>query len=372
MSRLNWVLNGFITTDLYAPYVVAKDADYYNDLRNKYSIIYDKAKNAGADSESLRIIEEYRDSICNAILLYYEGRITAANSKVNELVKHSIDNRFALSSMVNSDAFRGVKGTELQLFRGRICKGGITYAAKDMLHIPFSLRGITKNNRFSISGLPCIYIGNTSYVCWLELGCPIDGELAISPIIADDNIKIFNLAVMNRDFFCLSDLDDNAVHSWIKLLMLMMATSYRVTEENRFFHSEYIISQAIMLACHELGIDGVAYYSDRTEDHVFASVAINIALLASYKYGQEYSDICKHLKVGDSFNYGFYKQLGIVERSKHHEYPLRCLRGGVPANLGSYARQYEYANTEFCEFDRFVFGEWKKETIEFGNALQVL
>lgn len=49
-----------------------------------------------------------------------------------------------------------------------------------------------------------------------------------------------------------------------------LATSYRIKEEGRTFKSEYIISQSIMMACKRLGYDGVAYYSKRVYDEVFA------------------------------------------------------------------------------------------------------
>lgn len=37
--------------------------------------------------------------------------------------------------------------------------------------------------------------------------------------------------------------------------------------------------------------------------------------------------------------------------------------------IGSYNQQYEYWATEFCRFDKFLFADWKKDEIDFGNAL---
>ena len=69
----------------------------------------------------------------------------------------------------------------------------------------------------------------------------------------------------------------------MKLLMLTIATSYRIKEAGRTFKSEYIISQSIMMACKRLGYDGVAYYSKRVSDEIFAFCAINLALFVDYK-----------------------------------------------------------------------------------------
>ena len=53
----------------------------------------------------------------------------------------------------------------------------------------------------------------------------------------------------------------------------------QIKEGGRTFKSEYIISQSIMMACKRLGYDGVAYYSKRVYDEIFARCAINLHFL---------------------------------------------------------------------------------------------
>lgn len=53
MAKLAWV-EKFIIKELYAPYVVARDEDYYKDLRTKYKLLYDTAKKSGADKKVLK------------------------------------------------------------------------------------------------------------------------------------------------------------------------------------------------------------------------------------------------------------------------------------------------------------------------------
>lgn len=65
-----------------------------------------------------------------------------------------------------------------------------------MLHLPFPMRGKTGNYRFSIPGIPSLYLGNSSYACWLELGRPAEYKFNVSPVVLDGSQKIFNLAVM--------------------------------------------------------------------------------------------------------------------------------------------------------------------------------
>ena len=52
---LTWMNNGFISKDLYAPFVLEKDSDYIDDLKKKYKIVLQQAESAGADDESLKM-----------------------------------------------------------------------------------------------------------------------------------------------------------------------------------------------------------------------------------------------------------------------------------------------------------------------------
>ena len=42
----------------------------------------------------------------------------------------------------------------------------------EMFHIKYELRGKVQTQRCSFPGLPCLYLGCSSYVCWLELNRP--------------------------------------------------------------------------------------------------------------------------------------------------------------------------------------------------------
>ena len=86
-ERLIWIENGFIDKALYAPYVVKKDIDYLGDLRGKYALFFQKAKNAGADQESLDIILEYTNSIEDAICAYYCGEISKTHVTIKRLIE---------------------------------------------------------------------------------------------------------------------------------------------------------------------------------------------------------------------------------------------------------------------------------------------
>ena len=353
--KLNWVMNDFICKELYTPFVVEKDSDYIDHLRKKFDLVLKQAKNAGADAESIYIIQKYKTKIQLALECYYEAAIAECNIIILSLLEDIGDDSFAVSELKNSSAFYGDKTRELQLFRCRLGDPSSAYTAKDMLHLPRNLRAKSGNYRFSIPGNPSLYLSNSSYGCWIETGFPPESEFNVSPVLLDGTQKVFNLAVYIRDFFKLNEFEEGRVHCWLKLCMLSVATSYRIKEQNRVFKSEYIISQAIMMACRKLGYDGVAYYSKRVNDDVFARCAVNLALFV--RYDGEYSEIVKHMKMDDAFNYGLYKQLSAC--MSRREYELRSVHSGMATNIGTYDRQYSYQETEFSNFDKFLFATWK-------------
>ena len=352
---LTWMENGFICKDLYAPFILEKDFDYFDDLKKKYKLVIQQAEGAGADDDSLKILSEFKSKILKALKCYYKADIEKCNKIIRNLIKDVGKDSFAVNTLDNSYAFPGGLGTELQLFRCRKGNPSNAYQAKDMLHLPQKLREKSGNYRFSIPGNPSLYLANSSYGCWIETGFPSENEFNVSPVLMDGTQKILNLVISIRDFHALNGFEDRRVHCWLKLYMLTIATSYRIKEADRTFKSEYIISQSIMMACKRLGYDGVAYYSKRVNDEIFALCAINLALFVDYE--GNYSKIVEHMKMDDAFNFGLYKQLCASLTYKNYE--LRSMRSGFITNIGNYDRQNPYTETKFFDFDKYMFTSWR-------------
>lgn len=67
---------------------------------------------------------------------------------------------------------------------------------KDLFHIPFKLRHRVSAMRFSVSGLPCLYLGTSIFVCWQEMGKPDFDKLYISSFISNNDnshVRILDL-----------------------------------------------------------------------------------------------------------------------------------------------------------------------------------
>lgn len=351
----------------YAPFEVKKDNMYFDELKQKLKSLVEDLEYVKADVKFVQVAKKYTDDIVSALNDYYKGNIYRAQETIDNLVKGCLNSKIAVSHINDSIAFYGKASTEVQFFRARLNNAVKDFPAEEMLHIPFDMRERVKSERFSVPGLPCLYLGNTSYACWIEMGKPADYQFNVSPVRLDNSQKIFNLAVSVRDILRViderggekGDVDDE-IATLLKLIIMMIATSYRVEEKDRNFKSEYIISQLIMLSCKEHEIDGITYFSKQVSEEIFARVVgVNLVLFAKYNTGDRISEIRKHIEIDDSFNLSMYKHL--LPSLDYKEYDLRIDASPYINNIGSYNRQFPYRETDFYGFDRYLFANWSKK-----------
>lgn len=366
----------FFWNNFSLPIIVDYDNEYYTQLKKKYSDLISGLSILGAPQSILDPLKEFVNEITNAIQEYYRGNIIQAHEKIQIIFKKCCENnQYAISGINESPAFSRARNSEISkvdFYRARLNENIIDYSSKDMLHIPFKERSKVKSERFSIPGLPCLYLGNTSYVCWIELGCPADHRFNVSPVRLDNSQKIFNLAIYKQLLQYIldsGDEDDNIEHnllSVLKILMINLATSFVVKEENRNFKSEYLVSQMLMIACKNEGYDGITYFSKQVKYEILATtIGVNLVLFADYNGESELSKICDHIKVGDSFNFSMFKHL--VESQKYCEYSLQIDSSPYQDCIGSFKRKIPYRETDFYYFDKYLFAKCYDEDCTFGR-----
>ena len=197
--------------ELIIPCRINWDCDYFPILKKNFTFLIDGLKLHNAPECLIKISENYISDILSAIDCYYKGNIIKSHSIIANLIDDCCaDNEYAITNINDSIAFPYVTEpakSEVQFFRARLNESVEDYPAKEMLHIPFINRSIVKSERFSIPGLPSLYLGNTSYVCWLEMGRPADFRFNVSPVLLDNSQKIFNLTVTLQNFYNAIDLE---------------------------------------------------------------------------------------------------------------------------------------------------------------------
>ena len=160
---LSWLNNGFICKELYAPFILPRDTDYFEDLKKRLFILQKQAEKAGADDESLKIIKKYKSKIIESLRCYYRADISKSNVIIYNLLKDIGEDSFAVNQLNQSYAFQGNTHGELQFFRCRLGNPSRSFTAKDMLFLPKEMRAKSGNYRFSIPGNPSLYLANSSY-----------------------------------------------------------------------------------------------------------------------------------------------------------------------------------------------------------------
>lgn len=147
--------------------------------------------------------------------------------------------------------------------KSQLEKGGI-------FHIPFNMREKVATQRYSIPGLPCLYLGDSLFVCWEELGRPdLDAIHASRFDLAISNFKLLNLNINTNEIRkrCFPGTKEKFIPHLIKFLSywpLLSACSFIVRKPLDVFKPEYIIPQLVMQwVAAEGNVDGLKYKSNR-------------------------------------------------------------------------------------------------------------
>ena len=109
------------------------------------------------------------------------------------------------------------------------------FTKDEMFHIPYDKRNLVGNQRYSLSGLPCLYLGGSSYICWEELGRKDFSTTNYSGYSLKKDIKVF-------DFLLPVSISDE--HQ-IRRIVLILACSLAANRES-LFKPEYILPQCVL------------------------------------------------------------------------------------------------------------------------------
>ena len=76
---------------------------------------------------------------------------------------------------------------------------------RDIFHIPFERKHLVSTNRYSIPGVPCVYLGNSIHTCWNELRSPKIKYLYAARYEIDLNtINLLDISMTNKQIYTLN------------------------------------------------------------------------------------------------------------------------------------------------------------------------
>ena len=288
------------------PIILKSDTEYLDVLKETFETLTTELNTLANDNTILDTVKESTmeniELINDALESYFKGDVATAQKNIYSLLEKYKENKHIIVAPEQSYAFiddhafkkgYSIKKEELSFFRARI---GSHLTNEDMGHIPLDKRSLVATQRFSIPGIPCLYLGTTSYACWLELNKPADHLFSVSHYSIKKPLKILDLAIpittiinylsynsmmltFDKDFFDI-DITKEHIYDMLELIPLVIATSFVIKgSDKREFKIEYIISHLVMNNLTKLNIDGVAYLSKRfNHDYQAKPLGVILAL----------------------------------------------------------------------------------------------
>lgn len=244
--------------------------------------------------------------LCNTMQYFLMGDIKKAYDTFDKIFQDKSTQRYIHQICIPlTDISNGKK----PLFRVRKSDKPLS-RREEMFHIPFKLRHLVSAQRYSVAGLPCLYLGTSLYICWQEMNKPDFDKLYISSFESNDNeAKVLNFAPEvlfykidlssydNKRISSIPDID--TLLAYLTLYPLFIACSYVKSEQDASFTQEYIIPNLLMQWIStriRSNIVGIAYRSTKIVKTNHNSKAINVVLPPKTTYKQiTQNDFCPSL-----------------------------------------------------------------------------
>ena len=165
--------------------------------------------------------------IRSAEFSFNRGLIVDAYSSIYKLLFEDSNNKLLLQHSIPANTF---------FFRLRESKMDYLFTKEEMFHIPFELRHKIGNQRYSISGYPCLYLGSSIYGSWEELHRPPISTTNIVGIKNTKSLKLLDFRIPLK----ISTEDD------ILRTAFAIACSIKVQNPSDPFKPEYLIPQSVL------------------------------------------------------------------------------------------------------------------------------
>lgn len=206
-----------------------KDVSFYDALYGfrtlllEHKIVLEESSGITIE-DAIKSVEDVLDIIIEIHDRFYEGKIGEAFNLAKEFVI--------------KDFFVGLP-IDSPLFRARDNESGFLFSKEEMFHIPFDKRFLIGNQRYSVSGMPCLYLGGSPYVCWEELDRPDLNKCNFSIFKNNEIVYVYDLCIP----LVFKSLDD------IRRTAIILACSIPANPDSKHkFKEPYILPQCIFQA----------------------------------------------------------------------------------------------------------------------------
>lgn len=124
-----------------------------------------------------------------------------------------------------------------RLYKARESSSNYLFNKDEMFHIPYDKRSKIGNQRYSVSGMPCLYLASSSYVCWEELGRVDFQSCNFCGYTNKVDVPVYDFALPSA----ITQMSD------IKRVCIILACSLSANRD-ALFKEEYIMPQCLLQA----------------------------------------------------------------------------------------------------------------------------
>lgn len=299
----------------------------------------------------IRTLSDYLCTVHRAIL---DGRLDRAHAEMTKALGVVAAELATLHSQpLDRDKLGYVFRLREATYSERVDRGGI-------FHMPFNLRHKVTPKRYSLLGLPMLYLGSTLLVCWEELGRPSFDKLWVAAMRLREGATVRVLDFGYRPALLAALLEKTggadlpttrfAVAHAI-LWPLIAACSFPMRYQEAAFVEEYILPQQVVAQLVENGdFDGVRYFSNRVSAYGAEFVNLNLVFPA-----QPGADAGHCPKLSSLFEITPPMPLPMVKLlgpPLNQGKPLLNSRSGIIELFPGHKVAYQY--TEFAEIESYL------------------
>lgn len=243
----------------------------------------------------MRTIYDVQDTISECLEHFLSGDIQAAYDLFDKTFSSKSKSEHLKNICINLNE---ICNDDTPLYRVRKSDRFLE-DRKELFHIPFTMRHLVSAQRYSVAGLPCLYLGTSLYICWQEMGKPDFDRLYISSfksissptdkLILNFSSELLNSSISLKKDYILRVIPEEILISYLCLWPLIIACNYIKKQPDAAFNEEYIIPNILMqwISKRERSpIIGIAYRSTKITSIKHSNLAINVVIPPKATYKQ--------------------------------------------------------------------------------------
>lgn len=259
-------------------------------------------------------LKTFFEDLIDIYVLWISGEAYHAIENLNNIFNNSLSNEDIKFEIGKKLFFRGRKNINNILNK------------YDMFHIPYDKRYLVRNQRFSLSGFPLLYLSSSLFGVYLELDIENEyprEEYSFSSFYFNNDAKIYSLDNPFRIHYDntktfikeSSILENNLEKKLLKLILSSVCLfekrfPHKLMEKKgiNIFYEEYVLPQALTQVLKLNKYHGVFYPSTRIKntlkDDLFDINNFNLAYFPEYKKKRHYDiDLFNNLNISVPINF---------------------------------------------------------------------